>query len=112
MNGRLHDGGGSEAEWFWEGTTVTTNGCGAGRLTPLLVDVAGARPADTALDLGCGEGGDAIWLARQGWRVTAVGVSATALERAASHAANRQRRRGQTLHAVTAPSVRRKPLRL
>jgi 2-polyprenyl-3-methyl-5-hydroxy-6-metoxy-1,4-benzoquinol methylase len=84
----------------------------SGRGNPSLVDVAGARPADTALDPGCGEGGDAIWLARQGWRVTAVDVFATALERAASHAASRQRRRGQTLHALTAPSVRRKPLRL
>jgi SAM-dependent methyltransferase len=39
------------------------------------------------LDLGCGEGGDAIWLALQGWRVTAIDVSATALDRAAADAA-------------------------
>src|SRR5262249_12825751 len=34
-----------------------------------------------ALDAGCGEGADAIWLARRGWTVTAVDVSAVALER-------------------------------
>lgn len=37
--------------------------------------------------MGCGEGGDAIWLAEQGWRVTAADVSATVLERAAKRAA-------------------------
>lgn len=40
----------------------------------------------TALDLGCGEGGDALWLARQGWKVTGVDVSPTALARAQSQA--------------------------
>jgi 2-polyprenyl-3-methyl-5-hydroxy-6-metoxy-1,4-benzoquinol methylase len=35
-----------------------------------------------AIDLGCGEGGDAIWLAIQRWKVTAVDISGVALERA------------------------------
>ncbi|MBP1303012.1 MULTISPECIES: bifunctional 2-polyprenyl-6-hydroxyphenol methylase/3-demethylubiquinol 3-O-methyltransferase UbiG [unclassified Curtobacterium] len=34
-----------------------------------------------ALDLGCGHGGDALWLASNGWHVTAVDVSATAIAR-------------------------------
>ena len=37
--------------------------------------------AGTALDLGCGEGRNAIWLARRGWTVTAVDFSAVAVER-------------------------------
>lgn len=35
----------------------------------------------TALDLGSGEGGDALWLARNGWTVTAVDIAPTALAR-------------------------------
>lgn len=38
-------------------------------------------PPGEALDLGCGEGGDALWLAGQGWRVTAVDISEVAVER-------------------------------
>lgn len=40
----------------------------------------------TALDMGCGEGGDVIWLARRGWRATGADFSANGLARAARHA--------------------------
>jgi SAM-dependent methyltransferase len=56
----------------------------------LIAEVAHLPPGD-ALDLGCGEGADAIWLAARGWAVTALDVSAVALARAADHA----RERGQ-----------------
>lgn len=77
----------SEAEQFWEGHYRRHERVWSGRANPVLVDVAGPLAVGAALDLGCGEGGDAIWLARLGWRVTAVDVSATALDRAAVHAA-------------------------
>lgn len=51
----------------------------------LVTEVAGLRPG-RALDVGCGEGADAVWLAGQGWTVTALDVSQVALERAALHA--------------------------
>lgn len=47
-----------------------------------LVAEASGLPPGRALDIGCGEGADAIWLARRGWQVTAVDPSTVALERA------------------------------
>lgn len=54
----------------------------------VLVDEVKNLPPGQALDVGCGEGGDALWLARQGWRVTAIDISRTALERAAAAGAD------------------------
>ena len=48
---------------------------------PFLSGEVGDRPAGRALDLGAGEGRTALWLAAQGWRVTAVDFSDVALDR-------------------------------
>ncbi len=55
------------------------------RLPETVPQIVGGR----ALDLGCGEGGDAIWLAERGWTVVAVDVSETALSRARAAAESR-----------------------
>ena len=47
----------------------------------LVAEVAGLTPG-RALDVGCGEGADAIWLAGRGWTVTAIDVSDVAVNRA------------------------------
>jgi thioredoxin reductase/SAM-dependent methyltransferase len=60
----------------------------SGRPNPPLIERAAELEPGSALDVGCGEGADAIWLAERGWRVTAVDFSPTALERAAGHAAD------------------------
>ena len=52
----------------------------------LVAEVSGLAPG-RALDVGCGEGADAIWLAGQGWEVTAVDVSSVAVDRARDAAA-------------------------
>src|SRR4051812_6953380 len=49
-----------------------------GRLVAEVADLTPGR----ALDVGCGEGADAIWLARRGWMVTAIDVSDVAVTRA------------------------------
>lgn len=54
----------------------------------LVAEVAGLAPG-RALDVGAGEGGDALWLAEQGWEVVASDVSSRALERVATEADRR-----------------------
>lgn len=92
------DGPGSsanEADWdhryggdqIWSGNPNGT----------LVNEVSGLTPG-RALDIGAGEGGDAIWLATHGWNVTASDISGRALERISAEA----RRRGlkvECLHA-------------
>ncbi len=69
------------AEWdarYGEGDGAMWSGRPNGRL---VAETAGLEPG-TALDVGCGEGADAIWLARQGWTVTAIDISDVAVSRA------------------------------
>jgi SAM-dependent methyltransferase len=54
---------------------------------PTLVVVAAGLPPARALDLGTGDGRNAVWLAERGWQVIAVDFSAVALGRASDRAA-------------------------
>jgi len=47
--------------------------------SPLLVEYAQRLPPGRALDLACGAGRNAVWLAEQGWSVTAVDKAESAL---------------------------------
>jgi SAM-dependent methyltransferase len=74
---------------FWDDRYSSAGQLWSGQPNPQLVaHTAGLTPGD-ALDVGCGEGADAIWLAAGGWTVTAVDISVVALDRAAAHAAAR-----------------------
>ena len=69
------------AEWdarYSEGDGARWSGRPNGRLAAEVVGLAPGR----ALDVGCGEGADAIWLARSGRTVTAIDISEVALTRA------------------------------
>ena len=78
-----------DAQW-WEHHYQDTAPGPAGRPgAHLVAEVVGLTPG-TVLDAGCGTGADAVWLARQGWDVTAVDVSPTAVRRARTLAAQDQ----------------------
>lgn len=49
---------------------------------PVVVEYATSLPAGRALDLACGEGRHALWLATRGWRTTGVDFSSVAIEKA------------------------------
>lgn len=74
---------------FWEKHYAGMDARWGTRPNVVLTDLLGdlAPEPGTALDLGCGHGGDALWLAGLGWHVTAVDVSQTALDRVAVGAA-------------------------
>lgn len=58
---------------------------------PYLIRETGDLTVGTALDAGCGEGDEAIWLAANGWSVTGADISIQALARAADRAAGASR---------------------
>ncbi|WP_329158182.1 methyltransferase domain-containing protein [Streptomyces anulatus] len=77
---------------FWENHYAGVDAQWGTRPNAVLAEVVTAlAPAPggggRALDLGCGHGGDALWLASLGWDVTAVDVSSNALGRVAAGAA-------------------------
>ncbi|MBJ7470431.1 MAG: class I SAM-dependent methyltransferase [Solirubrobacteraceae bacterium] len=75
------------ATW-WEERYASGGITWSGNPNDLLVgEVEGLVPG-LALDLGCGTGGDALWLAARGWQVTAVDLAQAALTQAAEHAAS------------------------
>lgn len=70
----------------WDDMYASTTQMFSGRPNfALVTDVTELQPG-RALDVGCGEGADAVWLASQGWAVTALDVSRVALDRAAQSA--------------------------
>ena len=78
-----------DAQRFWEERYRSAERVWSGRVNPRLAEVATGLPVGRALDLGCGEGADALWLAERGWEVVAVDISATALQRAIEAASTR-----------------------
>lgn len=61
----------------------------SGRVNASLAAAVADLPPGRSLDLGCGEGGDVLWLAERGWRATGIDLSATAVARGEATARGR-----------------------
>jgi SAM-dependent methyltransferase len=79
----------TSAAGYWEARYADSGSdpVWSGRVNRVLADVAAGLEPGRAVDLGCGEGGDVIWLATQGWDATGDDQSPTAIERARAAAA-------------------------
>lgn len=78
--------GDPEVRAEWDRTYADRDRLWSGRPNGALVTESADLTPGRVLDVGCGEGADAVWLARRGWDVTALEVSGVALERASGHA--------------------------
>jgi SAM-dependent methyltransferase len=78
-----------DVQKHWDDRYAEKDRIWSGRVNAQLAAVAEPLAPGRALDLGCGEGGDAVWLAEHGWQVLATDVSQTALSRAAGEAERR-----------------------
>ncbi|PZF64628.1 class I SAM-dependent methyltransferase [Curtobacterium sp. MCPF17_047] len=82
---------GADAEAFWTaryGDAPIWSGAPNASLVDTVAPLSPTRSDHPlrALDLGSGEGGDALWLAAQGWHVTAVDIASNALARGRTEA--------------------------
>ncbi|WP_217370094.1 class I SAM-dependent methyltransferase [Nonomuraea antri] len=97
----------TDADTFWDDLYAARPPAADPRPNVRLTEVVASLPPGDALDLGCGAGGDALWLAGRGWRVTAADLSAVAVERLAALA----RTRGARPHPRPGRARRRRPAR-
>lgn len=65
---------------FWNDLWADIEDCGSGSDQILAEQVERLTPG-RAMEIGCGTGGNAVWLAKNGWRVTAVDHSVVAIEK-------------------------------
>lgn len=74
---------------FWEQRYGEADRVWSGKVNTALAAVAKDLAPGRSLDLGCGEGGDVLWLAERGWLATGIDLSQTAVARGRTEAAAR-----------------------
>jgi SAM-dependent methyltransferase len=72
---------------FWDERYGSSAQVWSGHVNAVVADETVGLEPGRALDVGCGEGGDALWLAARGWDVLGVDISQVAIDRAAARAA-------------------------
>lgn len=72
---------------FWEAMYAEGGRRWSGKVNASTADVVRGLEPGRSLDLGCGEGGDVLWCARNGWDATGVDISPTAVARGTEAAA-------------------------
>ena len=85
--GHAHQDPHEDPAQFWEQKYSAAEAVWSGRVNRSLADVAADWAPGRSLDLGCGEGGDVLWLAAHGWQSTGIDLSPTAVARAEAAAA-------------------------
>lgn len=71
---------------FWNGLYSSKEQIWSGKVNQTLAAVVSELTPGTSLDLGCGEGGDVLWLVEQGWQATGFEISDVAVARAQAEA--------------------------
>ena len=85
MSEHSHEADSARSEELWNERYLSAAHLWSSNPNPqLLAEVADLEPG-LALDVGCGEGADAVWLAQRGWQVVATDISGVAIERASEH---------------------------
>ena len=80
MTGAARDA--DELAAIWDARYGASERLWSGRVNPVLKAEAARLAPGRAIDAGCGEGGDSLWLARRGWTVLGYDLSAVAVDRA------------------------------
>ena len=80
-------GGAGHDHESWEQRYQSEPALWSGQVNPTLVAETTGLVPGRALDVGCGEGADVLWLASRGWQATGLDWSQVALDRAAERAA-------------------------
>lgn len=71
---------------FWEQHYGQSERVWSGNVNQVVEQLVAPLAPGSALDIGCGEGGDVLWLASRGWQATGVDISPTAIRRATQEA--------------------------
>ncbi|MEO7421326.1 MAG: class I SAM-dependent methyltransferase [Ornithinibacter sp.] len=85
-HGMVHPPAASDGPAAWDERYAGVDRVWSGNPNGALVRAVEGLTPRRVLDVGCGEGADAVWLAARGWQVTALDVSTVAVERGRRHA--------------------------